>query len=903
VQTTRAHSIRWHLAVYALALILPLLLLLGWLYTRQASLERARNQLTLIAVAQELAHDFDLELRALIALLQSLATSPALANGDLASFHAHARAARPRDSVHMVLSEANGQQLLNTRTVFGDALPRMANPGPPAEAIATGRPQISDIFFGAVAQRRVVIISVRTITRSSPGGAETAVALSLVLDGEYFMDLIQRAIVQPIPTRVLADSKGQTIMGTGAFAELVAGASAKTPLGQLGEFTSRSEADMTFACAALTLTRWRACAAMATQITQAPLRQALWQILAAILGVTGLSALLAYWFGRRLTQPVLELADAAKHLGNSGLPHPPPSYVKEAADVFTSLSEAQARITAQTTALRQSEERLSGIVSLAIDAIISVDEEQRITLFNEGAQNIFGYSRDEVIGQPLDTLIPTRFRSAHRNHVGEFGRSGSVARRMGERSRIYGRRKDGSDFPAEASISRLEVEHQRIYTVVLRDVSERVAAERQLAEANTELERRVEARTAELQSEMHKRQEAQSALVQAQRLEAIGQLTGGVAHDFNNLLTIIGGNLELLTPRLTDEQSRSYAARAAHAADLGARLTAGLLSFARRRRLAPAVLDLRDVVFRTSELLARTLGEDIQLTTQLAPDLWPIKVDPSEVESAILNLAINARDAMPRGGRLMVETSNVRLDGSERGVRETIEAGDYVRLALTDTGVGMTSEIAARAIEPFFTTKDAGKGTGLGLSTVYGFAKQSGGYLSIYSEPGRGSTISLYLPRAAEGALPAAAPAEHQEIPLGDGETVLVVEDNAEVRDVALQRIEALGYAVREATDAESAMIILTHNAAIDIVFSDVVMGNELSGFDLARWTSEHHPRVAIVLASGFADLAARNAPDVQGRFPVLRKPYTRAELAIALADALTTARARHARSTSDAST
>jgi PAS domain S-box-containing protein len=538
-------------------------------------------------------------------------------------------------------------------------------------------------------------------------------------------------------------------------------------------------------------------------------------------------------------------------------------------------------------ALRRTEMRMTAILAIAADAIVSIDERQRITLFNDGAEQIFGYSRAEALGQPLDLLLPERFRGAHSDHVRAFTRSPTAARKMGERQEIFGRRKNGEEFAAEASISKLQLGDERIYTVVLRDITARKQAEAALARTNEELETRVAERTRDLEREIRRREEAQAQLIQAQRMEAFGQLTGGIAHDFNNLLTIVIGNLELLANELKDEKARTLLRRAHEAADMGARLTSRLLTFARRRRLEPMVLSLNEHVLGMTELLHRALGENIALTTNLDAGLWAIRADPSEIENAVLNLAINARDAMPDGGKLVIETSNVTFDGLPAVGEERLVSGTYVRLSVTDTGSGMPPEVLKRAFEPFFTTKDAGRGSGIGLSTIYGFAHQSGGHASLYSEVGHGTTVRVYLP-AVGGEARGLITGRSDAVPLAENaEVVLVVEDNPEVREVTLERVEGLGYVVEEAASAASAIQLLESGNNVDLVFSDIVMAGGQSGYELGRWIHANRPEIKVLLTSGFAAEVVGSRNVATDRFSVLRKPYNRSELARALRGAL----------------
>lgn len=536
----------------------------------------------------------------------------------------------------------------------------------------------------------------------------------------------------------------------------------------------------------------------------------------------------------------------------------------------------------------RAEARLAAVVSVAADAIISLDSEQRITLFNDGAERMFGYARDEVIGKPLSMLLPERYRRAHAEHVRKFGSKGSGARSMAERGQIFALRKNGDEFAAEASISHIEFEGERVYTAVVRDVSEHMRTLDMLALSRDELEARVAERTAELQAEMKRREETQAALVRTQRMEAFGQLTGGIAHDFNNLLTVITGNLELVEMRLDDERLKTQLKRAQDAAEMGARLTSRLLTFARRRHFSPAPLNLNEQVMGMVDLLRRTLGEDVDLNARLAPRLWTVRADPSEVENAILNLAINARDAMPKGGRLVIETANIMAEDGQIGTIERLAAGPYVRISVSDTGSGMDPDVLAHAFEPFFTTKEPGRGTGLGLSTIYGFARQLGGTATLYSELGIGTTVTLYLPRTEDGA-PEPPADRYGPAPESKGETVLLVEDNLEVREVTRQRLERLGYTVLEAENGPTALAILQSGAKVDLVFSDMVMSGGLSGYDVAREVRQRWPGIRLLLTSGYPDdILRRQIAELQD-LRVLRKPYSRRELADALRDTLDT--------------
>ena len=397
------------------------------------------------------------------------------------------------------------------------------------------------------------------------------------------------------------------------------------------------------------------------------------------------------------------------------------------------------------------------------------------------------------------------------------------------------------------------------------------------------LEQKIEASTRELKQEMRRREQSQAQLVRTQRMEAFGQLTGGVAHDFNNLLTVITGNLELLEMRLEDEKERVLLKRAQDAAEMGARLTGRLLTFARRRQFETAPINVNEHVVGMVELLERSLGEPIMLTTLLETEPWTVMADPSEIENAILNLAINARDAMPNGGKLVIETSNVTIGESEIGGETKLPPGDYVRFAMSDTGTGMSADVLQKALEPFFTTKEPGKGTGLGLSTIYGFVRQANGAIAIYSEIGRGTTVNLYLPRADQSGARSSQNAKIADVPAPAGTRVLLVEDNAGVRQVTRSQLEILDCAVTEASTGPAAIEILKSGRSFDIIFSDVVMAGGMSGFDVARWVRGNVAGGKILLASGYPDEVLRTQGQGDAEIEILRKPYSRAELAQAL--------------------
>ncbi len=386
-----------------------------------------------------------------------------------------------------------------------------------------------------------------------------------------------------------------------------------------------------------------------------------------------------------------------------------------------------------------------------------------------------------------------------------------------------------------------------------------------------------------------KRNETEEQLRQAQKMEAIGQLTGGVAHDFNNLLAIIQGNLELIKERIeTDPRLSEMAGDALRATERGAVLTQHLLAYSRQQPLEPHVLALESVVADLTSMLSRTLEETIQVEASIAPDIWKVRIDPHQLENSLLNLAVNARDAMPAGGKLTIEASNSILDELYAAENADVTPGNYVMIAVTDTGVGMSSETIGRAFEPFFTTKTVGRGTGLGLSMVYGFVKQSGGHIKIYSEIGHGTTVKLYLPSAQEETAAAHALRREAVVPKGNqGEVILVVEDDAAVRKLAIRLLTELGYETISAEDGGAALKILETDARIDLLFTDVVMPGGMNGPALARKAQIHRPDLRVLYMSGYTKNAILHNGELDEGVHLLAKPFRKIDLATKVRDAL----------------
>jgi len=414
----------------------------------------------------------------------------------------------------------------------------------------------------------------------------------------------------------------------------------------------------------------------------------------------------------------------------------------------------------------------------------------------------------------------------------------------------------------------------------------------ELARLNGELERRVNERTAALVEESARRLEAETLLHQAQKMEAIGQLTGGLAHDFNNLLQVITGNLEMVlrrlpphTPAADPATLRRPVENARRAAKNAADLTQRLLAFGRRQILAPTMLEVNDLVAGLSEMISQTLGETINVVALPGNDLWPVFADANQLEAALLNLIVNARDAMPAGGRLTVETANVNLDGSYPLPLGDVPPGAYVLLSITDSGAGIREDVLGRVFEPFFTTKPFGQGTGLGLAMVYGFVRQSKGHIGISSEVGEGTTVKIYLPRYDGSALevvtsspPPVLTGGRNLLPAArSGGTILLVEDEEQVHNVVQEALEDLGYRVLTTTNAAEAIALLEARgrAGVDLLFTDIVIPGGMDGLALAKTAAEHWPWLPVLITTGFSPNAVIDDISLDARFHIIGKPFS----------------------------
>lgn len=542
--------------------------------------------------------------------------------------------------------------------------------------------------------------------------------------------------------------------------------------------------------------------------------------------------------------------------------------------VFYAAIEDMTERNATRRALQSVTNRLDTVLNNTAMAVFLMNEQQQCIYMNGAAEHLTGYSLEETEGQTLHEVIHHTYPDGRKFPLEEC----AIDRALPEDNQMHGEdvfvHKDGSFYPVSFTASPIrDASGKAIGTVIeAKNITDEIRARETLKNFNAELEARIEQALIE-------REEIEAQLRQAQKMEAVGQLTGGVAHDFNNLLQVIRGNLDLLERDVAGNVRAEHRVQMASAGvQRGAKLAQQLLAFSRKQALAPKTCHLGHVISGMGNMLRRMLGERIDVDTIISDRLWNSFVDEAQVENAILNLAINARDAMDGEGKLTIEAGNADVDEFYSRRHPELEPGQYVTLSVTDTGCGMSPEIKEKIFEPFFTTKEIGKGTGLGLSMVYGLVKQSGGQVTVYSEEGHGTTFRMYLPRSIEEA--EILNENESGAVVGGTENILVVEDDEDVRSTVTGLLKELGYRVLSAEDAAAGLAIIESGARIDLLFTDVVMPGKLQSREMAERAKALLPEIAVLFTSGYTENSIVHAGRLDDGVNLLSKPYSREALA-----------------------
>ena len=899
------------LALLVSALVLPGLLFSAVLLGRIAASERARLAAEAQAVTQRSVEALDRELTGQQATLRALASSPALAEGDLRTFYNQSREVVTAADCNVVLSDLTGQMLINTCLPFGAPLPRVGDAEPYARAAVERRPVVSNVFTGAVDGGATLAVALPVLR-----GPDVAYVLSVNLTPARLSNLLRSQGLPPDWSLLVMDGRNAVIARSGQVEgaveeskEQVVGQLAATDVprhaaGEHGSWTSTTlEGTEVFAThARLRLAEWRVVVGVPVAALEAPMHRVMLALWATGGAVLALSSILAWLLSNQLTRPLRALAQAGAQLGRGEPVGRVRSRVKEVDDVARALHVASARLTSRTEALAAERARLAAVFEAApVGIVIAEAPSGRIVAGNAQAERILRTSIRP--GVSMAAFDGRRAVHADGKPVAKADypllRALAGEERPGLECRFT--RDDGTQVWVQAIAAPILDPQDSITgaVVAVLDVEEVVQARERSARFAEELERLVAERTArleqalaQLQEEMAARALIEEQLRQAHKMESVGRLTGGIAHDFNNLLTIVVGSLELLRRRVDEPRAIRLVNSAMDGATRGATLTSRLLAFSRRQPLAPQALDVNELVAGMAELLSRTLGQTVRLQTQLDPGLHLVHADQSQLENALLNLAVNARDAMGgTPGTLTVRTANVALDQEAADLAE-VPPGEYVQIEVDDTGVGMPPEVKERAFEPFFTTKGVGQGTGLGLSQVHGFVKQSGGHVAIeaITEPGpsQGTTVRILLPShdpAAEAEAEAAPSLGDAPVARG-GETVLVVEDEAGVRRFSGEALRELGYEVLEVSDAEAALAVLDAHPEITLLFTDVVLPSA-DGHSLAQEARRRRPELCVLFTSGHGrDGFVREEP-VEPSPDMLAKPFTLVALAVRVRETL----------------
>ena len=905
----RRWPVRVILIAIVFALVAPGLVFTGVLLSRYAASERAQSQAEAQSTAVRIADSLDREIGGLMAALRALATSPALARGDLAAFDVQARAVADGIGQNVVLIDASGQQQMNTRLPLGAPLPRSGATEAFERVLAQRTAIVSDLFMGAVAQQWVVSVLLPVVR----DGRVVAV-LAMSLQPAYLASILAQ---QGLPDRWVASvvDGNDLVIARTVNTERFTGQLATRDLREhaKGERavwigTTLEGAEVLAASAKLRLSNWRVGVGVPVSIVEAPLRRTM-EVMVVGGGLTLLLAgVLAWQLARSVAGPLQRLAAAGALLGQ-GLPVlGVRSAITEVDAVSRALVQATADLRSRADALAAERAQLAAIIeTVPVGLLIAEAPSGRIVAGNAQIERMLRTAGTaSAAGRYAEwTLSHADGRpvAAGENPLGR-----ALAGEGHAELKCLCRRADGSSIcvqliaepirAAEGAAAGPAAGTVTGAVIAILDIDEVVRAREAKTRFAESREAQVASRTAELEAanqrlrdEIAGRARAEEQLRQSQKMESVGRLTGGIAHDFNNLLTIVIGSLDLLRRRGPEERHRRLLDNAMEGATRAATLTSRLLAFSRQQPLSPQPVDVNRLVAGMSDLLHRTLGESVQVETVLAGGLWQTHADPNQLENALLNLAVNARDAMmeaePLGGRLTIETANSFLDETYVEQHLELASGQYVMVAVSDTGAGMAPDVVGRVFEPFYTTKPQGQGTGLGLSQVHGFVKQSGGHVTIYTELGQGTTVKIYLPRFIAAETPEPAAALRRSVADGrTGETVLVVEDEQAVRRFSSEALRELGYVVLEADGAAAALRLLDAHPEIALLFTDVVLP-DVNGRALAHEAAARRPGLPVLFTTGYTRNAIVHNGQLDPGMDLIGKPFTVEALAAKLREVL----------------
>ena len=866
----KPRSLRFQLAALTLGLVIPTLAFVGVLLWQLAASERIRVEDETRALSRGFAVAVDREINGVLTTLQALATSPSLQARDFEGFYRQASDVARSQGINISLRDFNGKAVMTTRAPFGSSVgvpPILAETD--QTVLRSMKPVVSNIFTSTIADRPVFqIMTAPVIVSGVP-----SYVLGASIDVEYLADAIRRehlpvgwfgAIIDRNGTFVARTEQHDRWAGKSASADFRTKAAS-----DFGSYYGTNSTGQTVLAgyAKSSLTGWTTAASLPTELLYAPIRRYLVAliILGLILGL--IAAGIALFVGRRISDAFSRLSVGARSIGSGDQGGPIATSIAEVNHVGLALhaaalqlrqrsaerDEAEAQLRSLNETLEQKVEEQTRdrnrLWETSNDLVASCADDGRLITINPAWESVLGWTRAELISRPLSEFVSEPDRSAFRAFM-EAESDPESDRRASVRLIC----KSGESRSVTFSLVRES--GSEIAFLVGRDMTEQRFAE--------------------------------DALRQSQKMEALGQLTGGIAHDFNNMLAVVMGTLDLMGRRLDrgDTNVGKYLEGALDGARRAASLTQRLLAFARQQPLSPETIDANRLIAGMADLLNRTLGENNRIETVLSAGLWPTSVDPSQLENLLLNLAVNARDAMPDGGRLTIETANAHVDlGYAREHR--IASGQYVLLAVTDTGCGMSPEIIAKAFDPFFTTKAVGQGTGLGLSQVFGVARQSGGHVKIYSEVGHGTTIKLYLPRASgspqtASKKPTFESDHHKFVPA----TIMVVEDEDRVRDFAVEALKDLGYTVLSACSGPDALRTLAAGRNMDLLLTDIVMP-EMTGRQLVDAVRKAKPEMRVLYMTGYSRNAIVHNGVLDPGTNLLTKPFTVDQLADAIATAI----------------